>query len=544
MKSLPTYFFLVYFTIGLILVVGFFSIYQHFIGTALTSQTPDSEIDSTLLLVDFDTLDMNLIDSTSIDSMDTSFKDLTLKDLLTQFDTSEFMRHASFGFCLRDAETGKILRSRNPNQSLVPASVMKIVTTGTILELAGADYQFRTRLQYDGELDTINHVLNGNIYIRGGGDPTLGSSVFTGNDTKNLMSRWKQAIRKLGIDSINGAIIGDARFFEYEMIPQGWNWGDMKSDYGTGVSGLSFRENTFDLFINNGQVTRTSPTIPELKLFGKLSIVKNTPKNFVLLSGAPYDGKRILQGVVRLGKVQERCPIPDPAYTCAYLLWKTLERDSLFVRDSATTILRIKRDTIYTKTERTDFHVTVSPKLKYLAQHTNTISQNFYAETLFKLIGIKAGAYGGSYASSLEMQKFWRSKNMNINGFWQTDGSGLSRSNAISTQLLTDMLIYFKNDSINFPNFYNSLAIAGRTGTMAKLCIGTVAENNVRAKSGTMTRVKGYAGYAHDQSGRLLTFAMISNNHACSAQEIRRRFEAIMIKIAELQTKTSEVTYN
>jgi len=194
MKPLPSYFFLIYFTVGVVLFAGSFSIYQNFVGILPTFPAPNSATDSTLLSLDFDTLDMNLTDSVRIDSADTSFKNLTLNDLLVQFDTSEFMRHASFGFCLKDTKTGEILKSRNPNQSLVPASVMKIVTTGTVLELAGANYQFRTRLQYDGELDTINHVLNGNIYIRGGGDPTLGSNVFTGNDQKNLMNRWKKAI--------------------------------------------------------------------------------------------------------------------------------------------------------------------------------------------------------------------------------------------------------------------------------------------------------------------------------------------------------------
>ncbi len=520
---------------ALVLVVTFFLLHKSHFGNSSERKISFSETDSALLIMTSDTFpENNLEDTGSIDTTDTSFKYLNLNDLLLNLDTAQFMQNASYGFCLRDAKTGEIIEERNPNQSLVPASVIKVVTTGVALELAGANYQFRTRLQYDGKLDTINHILYGNIYIRGGGDPTLGSDIFTGNDLKNLMKRWKKAIKNLGIDSIHGAIIADARFFEYEMIPQGWNWGDMKSDYGAGVSGLSFRENTFDVVIQDGNITKMYPQIPDLQLFGKLSLVEDAPKSFVMLSGAPYDGKRILQGVVKLGKVQERCPMPDPAYTCAYTLWKALEQDSMSVRDSATTVLKLKRKKQYEETERTDFQIIMSPKLKYLIQHTNTVSQNFYAETLFKLIGIKGGSYGGSYAASQEIRAFWNDKNLKINGFWQTDGSGLSRSNAISPKLLTKMLVYFHNDSVHFQDYYNSLAIAGRTGTMAKLGIGTVAENNLRAKSGTMGRVKGYAGYVHDRSGRLLTFALISNNHVCSASEMRRYFEGIMIKIAEL----------
>lgn len=526
----------------LILAVTVLFLYKTDNIPSFLQDQPKVTTDSTLI-TSLDTVSKNHLLTDTLHTKPIEFKDLTLDDLLLVLDTAQFMKYASYGFCLRDVATGRIIKQRNIHQSVIPASVIKMITTGVALELAGSNYRFRTRLQYDGQLDVANRVLRGNIYIRGGGDPTLGSNVFS-NPIKGVMRHWKKAIQDLGIDSIQGAIVGDARFFEYEMIPSGWNWADVKSDYGAGVSGLSFRENTFDLYIRNGAVFKISPKIPDLQIFGKLSVAKNTSKSYIMLSGAPYDGKRLLQGQVRGGRFKERCPMPDPAYTCAHTLWKTLQRDSLFVRDSATTVLKLKRSRAYKNKPRHDFYTTNSPQLKHLIRHTNLVSQNFYAETLFKLIGVKGKGYGSSEAASKAMRAFWERKKMNIKGFWQTDGSGLSRTNAITPQLLSDMLIYFQRDSVHFQDYYNSLAIAGKTGTMSKLCIGTVAEDNLRAKSGTMGRVKAYAGYVHDQKQRLLTFVMISNNHLCTASEMRKHFEGLMIKIAELDSSGQDEAKN
>ena len=112
-----------------------------------------------------------------------------------------------------------------------------------------------------------------------------------------------------------------------------------------------------------------------------------------------------------------------------------------------------------------------------------------------------------------------------------SDGSGLSRSNAVSAKFLTDLLAYMHKSS-NGEEFKASLAVAGKSGTMYSIGKGTTAAGIVYGKSGTMNRIKSYAGYVDSKSGKKLAYAMIINNHSCSSSQIKKYFETLMIKMA------------
>ena len=81
---------------------------------------------------------------------------------------------ASVGYCLLDATTGRMIHSYDEERALLPASVLKVVTTATALDLLGPDYRFATKVGYTGTVDK-DGILQGNLIIRGGGDPMLGS---------------------------------------------------------------------------------------------------------------------------------------------------------------------------------------------------------------------------------------------------------------------------------------------------------------------------------------------------------------------------------
>jgi D-alanyl-D-alanine carboxypeptidase/D-alanyl-D-alanine-endopeptidase (penicillin-binding protein 4) len=85
----------------------------------------------------------------------------------------------------------------------------------------------------------------------------------------------------------------------------------------------------------------------------------------------------------------------------------------------------------------------------------------------------------------------------------------------------------------NFNAFYNSLPVAGKSGSLGSLCEGTCAENNLRAKSGYITRARGYAGYVKNKKGEMLCFSVIANNYECSPLEMKRKLEKILVAIAE-----------
>ncbi|CAN5901908.1 D-alanyl-D-alanine carboxypeptidase/D-alanyl-D-alanine-endopeptidase [soil metagenome] len=442
-----------------------------------------------------------------------------------------------WSYSLVDVNDGKSIVNINDNRGMMPASVMKIVTTGTALKLLGPGFRFTTLLQYDGTIDAATRTLNGNIYIHGGGDPALGAPAF-GSSVDGVVNGWAQAIKKLGIDSIAGSIIGDAESYDRDPVPGGWTWTDMQSDYGNGPAGLNIRENLYDLLITasgNGTSIRTSPQIPGLKLYNQVIHNAAIGKSYAYVMGAPFQFERTAMGEVA-SSLLEHGAIPDPALFCAQSLKLQLKEYGVPVRDSATTLRLMKLN--YLKSDAKEGRKVItsnsSPSLSDLVYHTNQVSQNFYAESILRAISWKTRGYGSTTSSVGIVYEFWRNHGLDLRGICMVDGCGLSRLNSITTHQLVEMLRVFAKDSAVFPSFYRSLPVAGESGTIRKLATATEAAGNLRAKSGTMSRVKSYAGYVRTKSGKLLCFAMIGNNTLWSEVALRDKFEKLFVLMAKL----------
>jgi D-alanyl-D-alanine carboxypeptidase/D-alanyl-D-alanine-endopeptidase (penicillin-binding protein 4) len=114
------------------------------------------------------------------------------------------------------------------------------------------------------------------------------------------------------------------------------------------------------------------------------------------------------------------------------------------------------------------------------------------------------------------------------------DGSGLSRANTITTSVQASILSKIYNDSLIYTAFNNSLPIAGKNGSMASLCKGTFAENNMRAKTGYINRARGYCGYVKTKSGKELAFSVLFNNYDCSPKEMKLKIEKLLVAMVDL----------
>lgn len=441
----------------------------------------------------------------------------------------------SWSFRLVTADSLKSIYEHNPDQALVPASVMKVVNTGTALAMLGPGQRFSTSLQYDGKIDAATRTLLGNLYIRGGGDPALGAATF-GSSIGKVMGNWREAVSKLGIDSIAGCIIGDAESGERDMIPLGWAWEDMQSDYGIGPCPLSINENGYDLYLTpsgNGVSIKTSPQIPGLRLYNQ-AIHSSGVKSYAYVAGAPYQFERVVMGEVS-SYLEARSAIPDPPLYCAQRLSGELAEAGIKLRDSATTMRRIRfHGQKLEKSERKSIYTSMSPSLSELVYHTNQVSHNYYAESILRGISYARSGYGSTSGGIAQIISYWKDKGIDMRGFCMVDGSGISRYNTVSARQLTGMLSWFAKDSALFKVFYRSLPVAGESGTIRKLATESAAEGNLHAKSGTMSRVKSYAGYVRTKSGKLLTFAMTANNTGWDAQQLRAKFERLFILMAEL----------
>ncbi len=486
------------------------------------------------------------------DSLDISFEEDTLegdsvtpleklKIYLNKLDTISDLEHAKWGVSIIDIAADSELVGRHQRMSLVPASIMKVFTTGTALAMLGPDYNFPTTIMYDGEIDKVTRTLNGNIYIKGSGDPSLGSLTFPSNGQKSIFRRWVRDIKKLEIDSINGKIISDARIFDYNMVPTGWAWEDMQGEYGVGISGLSLRENICAMKLTqqgDSMKVTCNPLQPNLQIHNNVVSKKRQRHSAIYVSGAPYSSERFIWGTKSKKKkrLYVKSQIYDPPATCAYLLMKELTENGVGTSDSCTTVRALTETGKFKEYKGKQVSVTYSPPLLKLINHTNRVSQNFYAECFLKFLSANKGERGTTYDGAMTVRDFWKAKGINMHGFYMSDGSGLSRTNAFTPAQLTRMLALYKTDStLQFDDLYNSLPIAGKTGTMKNLLKGTLAENNVHAKSGSMRRVKSYAGYVKDKKGKLYAFTLIANDFTCSNGHMRNHWLRIMRKLAELE---------
>ncbi len=452
----------------------------------------------------------------------------------------EDLKNASISFYALDVDSNKIIASLGSNKSLVPASTMKLVTTATALEMLGGGRRFSTYVKYSGEIDT-NCVLNGNIYIVGGGDPCLGSVRFS-KYYGNFIKQWANQIIQLGIDSINGRVIGDASIFSEQMIPSTWVWGDLGNYYGAGPCGLSIYENKFNLELQSGKrgdstkITCVYPYIPNLKFTNQVKSMI-TRKDLSYIFGAPYQENRIILGGIPINKENFRVggAIPDPAYLTAFELDMELRTLGIKLRNPSTTLRKVKFEKgAVSKPKRKMITTTRSPKLTSIIKLTNMHSINLYAEHLTNHIGVFKYRSGDTGSGTQATTLFWKDNKLDIDGMYIGDGSGLSRFNAITAKQLVGVLKHMYK-SENKKIFMNSLPVAGKSGTLRNVAKGTIAAGKVKAKSGTMTRVKSYAGYVKTKNKRNIAFAIVVNNFNCTSFLMKKKIERIMIKLAEIE---------
>ena len=451
------------------------------------------------------------------------------------------LRNSSIGFCALDTKTGTIIAELNSQQTLVPASNMKIVTTAAVLEIFGKNYQFKTFLQYDGYIDSAC-VLQGNIYIKGGGDPTLGSNLFQKNNTNLFfLTHWTNAISQLGIHKIKGAIIADDELFSGEAIPSTWIWGDIGNYYGAGASALSIFDNNYEIEFETGDksgektvVKTITPCIPYLDLKNEVLSSEIADDNSCIF-GAPLSEERIIKGSIPINtkSFKVRGAIPTPPLLAAMVLDEHLKSYGISVSKNPKTIQHSTFNIQHSKLKIT-FDTLYSPTLDTIIYWTNMKSINSYCENILNHIGLEKNKIGSTASGTFALKEFWKSKGIDTQGMFLSDGSGLSRNNGITAFQLSQIMKYMTTSKEYF-SFYKSLPVAGRSGTLASLCIGTAAEGNLRAKSGSMSRVRAYTGFVTTKKGNQLAFAMIVNNYNCSAEEMKKKFEKLMIVMAEME---------
>jgi len=444
--------------------------------------------------------------------------------------------NGSISLMAMDVATGATVVEYNSQTALPTASTMKLFSTASAIELLGTNYKAKTSIYYEGII-SADSILNGNIWIIGGGDMTLGSMYFNEEGKQSqFLAQWSKAIQQAGIKTISGSIIADASKFGYEGAPDGWNWSDMGNYYGAGFSGLTIYDNMLKYHFKTGAagkttlLTHTFPTVENFT-FHNYIVSANVKGDNSYIYGAPYSLDRFGTGKlpVNTGDFMVKGSLPDPEYQVAYELYQSLIEQGILVKGSA--MAKRHHDDLATSNNLQLINSFEGKSVLDIATITNHKSINLFAEGLLCSVGFIKTGNGSSDASCNYIESYWSSK-LAVNGLHINDGSGLSRTNAVSASHFC-LLLKSMYESKNYAAFLSTLPIAGESGTLKNVCRNQAAHGRLKAKSGTMNRIKSYAGYIETKSGKTLAVAIIVNNYTCSTSTVVDEMEKVFNALVE-----------
>ena len=449
-----------------------------------------------------------------------------------QFLSTETTKNANISLVAKNLETGEIIASHRANSVLPPASTMKLLTTATALEMLGGDYTFPTYLETDGTIS--NHVLHGNLYIRGTGDPTLGSQKI-GNQM--FLYKWVQVIKALGIEKIDGAVIADVSFFDGDALNPSWLWEDIGNYYAPGIFAIAYLDNTMNIQLRSAEigsvaeVVKTVPYVPEVSFENHIRCTK-IQYDGAFVHGVPYSNQRYLVGSVpsNRGVFGVKGDLPNPGLLLARHFIERLREQGVQVSKEESYITEPQVNAEGEKVQRTVLYTHRSEPLREIIKETNVNSNNLYAEQLFRHLGSRISTPATIQNSRDIVISFWKNRKIDLSACGIEDGCGLSPIDAVSAEVLLQILEYMKK-SKNFDDFYHSLPVAGETGTLRGFCLNTPLEHRLHAKSGTTSKVKSYAGYVVNGKQETCAFAVIVNNQKGKVKQAQVEIQRFLNKI-------------
>ena len=355
---------------------------------------------------------------------------------------------ATWGFCVKEVQSGKVIASYNLNKSLITASAMKAVTTSTALIKMGSDFRYETILGYLGTVNSAG-VLTGDLIVKGTGDPSLGSDRFDAHpDAEQLIELWGNTLLKQGIKTIQGDLIADASHFSTQSTPGNWSWEDMGNYYGAGSWGINFHENMYFLDFKSGpnpgnstQILRTRPPVSDLLFTNEVTSGARGSGDNAYIYGSPYSQHRYVRGSIPPGRnvFTIKGSLQEPPKFLLQTLKQYLLKCGISVNGKLVVTYspaqgESKRGTI------TPLHTHRSPTLAEIARETNYESINLYAESLLKSIAVQSGEIGSTEAGIEVLEAYWKSRGIDTKGLIIRDGSGLSPNNVLTPLQLSEIL--------------------------------------------------------------------------------------------------------
>jgi len=443
-----------------------------------------------------------------------------IDDLLQRWDVDE----AFWGIAVYDLEAEEMIYSRNAEQSFLPASNQKLITTATALDVLGSTHRYETVLHFNGSAE--GSVMKGDLTLEGSGDPTLGSLEVGGNDP---LRTWSERLAEMGIERIEGRLIGDDDAFDDQPYPEGWTVNyitNQKGRYiGHSAGGLSYRDNVVPVTVRatepgrapevdlrpEGVVAIDNRAVTSSRWRGStLQIQRTFSTNELVLTGSvarSYDGSIAV-------------PVSDPT---AFTL--SIFEDRLQTAGIETDLERVDVDDLEERPQRGEpLFVEYSQPLAEITSIMNKESNNFYAEQVFRSYGWGGSARGAGRRS----ESFLQRAGINTRKLLLKDGSGLSRKDLLTPQAMVSLLAHM-TDHEEREAFLASLPRGGERNTTLDYRLSQVP---VQAKTGSLQFVRALSGYTERPNGNRVAFSVFANNYTGPSYRISRTIDDVVRAVA------------
>lgn len=429
-------------------------------------------------------------------------------------------RHASISIALYDIEADTMVASYHPDASCITASTMKTITSSTGLCLLGPNHTFPTRVYVHGEQK--GKKFKGNIFVEGGGDPTLGSKYFPNHP--NIVQEIVDALKAKGIEKVEGEIVVDSSLMPWPATNGWWEVGDLAWTYGAGIYGFNFHDNssTLKFSAKEGAINnpRFEPAVPGVQVVNKLAAGVNTDNVDLRLEEGT--STIVLHGSAANKDYSIPMAIPNPAAMFADSLSRALKAQGLKFK-----IKHLSAEKL-AKGQKTLLLEHRSPALSEIITSLLDRSDNMFTDGVLRAVARQAGREVTARAGAAVVDSLWRSKGIDTQALFQYDGSGLSAHNRASSRFFVEMLSYMAKHPAE--GVFLSQLMPEVRRRIGKLIPDTPLATNLVVKSGSINNVQTFVGYFPAKRPRY-AWALLVNNWNGTRAALRDRMDVLLISL-------------
>ncbi len=449
---------------------------------------------------------------------------------------------AMVGIKVASLDSGRVLFEENATKLLRPASNMKLYTVATALDRLSPDYRFTTSVYSRARPDTSG-IIHGDLTIYGRGDPSI-AARFNNGDYFKAIDDLASRIAAAGVKRVEGDLVGDESYFIGPQYGSGWEWEDLTWYYGAEVSALTVNDNALDVFvkpaveIGKPATVTTGPPDPLLTISNQVTTSARGSRRDISIYRGLGENSVTISGNI---------PLDDRGYTGGIGISRTtggMNRTALTV-SSATMNVANGSSVAVPVTSQNEIATFQSPPFSLIAAQTLKPSQNLYTELILRTLG-KLGPLSAATNSSGEtsedagleaVKSFLKTAGIRPESLVLSDGSGLSRNDMITAEASVQLLTFMSRHRYA-EVFRQALPIAGVDGTLRNRMKGTAAENNVRAKTGSLSSAASLSGYVTSGAGEKLVFSIMVNNFPSDLEPRVTCIDPIAVLLASFTGKS------